>query len=145
MHFCDSRSPWERGSNEKTNGLLHAYFPKGVTSLTIRWSTCWQSRTNSTNAPEWSSKAVALPIYSPPCWRQASVGVATLTGTHPVATGRECDRPQHRRIVGRPTLQDREMRCPYVHLRNWAAPLNPSVDRLELSAPPNGAEPRQMS
>lgn len=28
---CDSRSPWQRGSNENTNGLLRDYFPKGVT------------------------------------------------------------------------------------------------------------------
>ena len=33
VYFCDSRSPWQRGSNENTNGLLRDYFPKGV-SLT---------------------------------------------------------------------------------------------------------------
>lgn len=30
VYFCDSRSPWQRGSNENTNGLLCDYFPKGV-------------------------------------------------------------------------------------------------------------------
>ncbi len=58
VSFCDPRSPWQRGSNENTNGLLRQYFPRGTDFSRISQSylNAIALRLNQRPRKSWASK-----------------------------------------------------------------------------------------
>ncbi len=60
VYFCDPQSPWQRGSNENTNGLLRQYFPKGMDISNIH-----QNRLNAVARRLNDRPRKTLQFYSP--------------------------------------------------------------------------------
>jgi IS30 family transposase len=60
VYFCDPQSPWQRGSNENTNGLLRQYFPKGMDLSNVN-----QNRLNAVARRLNERPRETLQFYSP--------------------------------------------------------------------------------
>jgi IS30 family transposase len=64
VYFCEPRSPWQRGTNENTNGLLRNYFPKGTNLAVHSLERLVQVQDELNNRPRktlgWQSPAAAL-------------------------------------------------------------------------------------
>jgi hypothetical protein len=84
IYFCDSRSPWQRGSNESMNGLLRDYFPKR-TDLSIHSPEhllAVENELNDRPRQVLNGRALRSPVSV-----QILVRVATLSRTRQSATG----------------------------------------------------------
>ena len=76
VYFCDPHSPWQRGSNENTNGLLRQYFPKG-TDLSVHDAAALQAAADSLNGRHARLSNGRSPAKNSPSSLQSPIEPAT--------------------------------------------------------------------
>jgi IS30 family transposase len=114
IYFCDPHSPWQRGSNGNTNGLLRQYFPKAPTFRLTTRKNSPASRPNSTADQErhWAGKLPPprcrrycwpTPLQRPPETAERPSGhrVAAATQVSGTSRGVLARRPQGRARLSR--------------------------------------------
>jgi IS30 family transposase len=97
VYFCDSRSPWQRGSNDNTNGLLRDYFPKGVTLVNHPPEYLRAVEEELKHRPRvvLQDRCPADLLAALLAVRQSVAVAATLTGTHLAARWSVFSRRRH--------------------------------------------------
>ena len=102
VYFCDSRSPWQRGSNENTHGLLRDYFPQGRQPRQAP-TPALAGRGTRTQPPPPHGPSGPLSGRAIHCLASLtkSVSVATLTRTRQSAAGgiQRASTPKHGVLV----------------------------------------------
>lgn len=80
IFFCDPHSPWQRATNENTNGLLRQYFPKGTdlgaVSVNDLTAVAFTLNTRPRKTLDWRTPAEALEQF---LQSQPTTGVATTS------------------------------------------------------------------
>ena len=82
VYFCDSHAPWQRGSNENSNGLLRQYFPKGTDLQHLHRPTPSRRRKRDQQPPRLVLEDRTPAQLFAALLASQTVHVATLTGNH---------------------------------------------------------------